>query len=225
MAITITKPTSQVGDTANQATYPMSPSFLPAANAQFVVITNASATLLGSISGVGGISWQLVASMEPQAAGSAARIFTGYTDGAPSSASIVANFTGDNATGCTAIPLQLTGQEPYIRQIVQVQSVGANPQVTFPLPLDTNNAYITAVLFTSALGVFTPPSGWTTVSASYGTPTTGLAVAHRSTGVSTTTIVLSTGNISGLAAFGLEIWAQGNIPSLDPLGTQGIFGL
>lgn len=224
MAITITKPTSQVGDTSNVAVFSMAPTFAPTANAQLIVLTNASGTVTGSVSGQGGIIWSVVGSMNPQNSGNAARILTGYAGGSPSNVSVNVDFTGDNATGCTAVALQLAGQENYIRQVVQVQSVGANPQVTFPLPLDTNNAYIAAVLYTSALGVFTPPSGWTTVSASYGTPTTGLAVAHRSTGVSTTTIVLSTGNVSGLAAFGLEIWAQGAVPGGDPMGASGFFG-
>ncbi len=223
MAIGITKPTSQVGDTANQATYPMSPAFLPAANSKIVVVQNASGTITGSVSGVGGLTYFIVASVDPQATGNAFRIFTADVSGNPSSISVINDFTGDNGTGCTAVALQVTGNELYLRQVVQVATVAQNPVLTFPLPVNTNNGYVVAIAMTSALGVFTAPAGWTTVSASYATPTTGLAVAFRAGGENTSSFTFSC-NVTGLAALGVEIWAQGAIPSNDPIGVTGVFG-
>jgi len=223
MAIGITKPTSQVGDTANVAVYSMAPSFLPAADSKLVVIQNASATITGSVSGAGGLTWFTVASINAQASGFASRMFAADVSGNPSSVSINNDFTGDNATGCCAVALQVTGCEHYIRQVVQVQSVGANPQITFPLPVDTNNGYIAAVMMTAGIGAFVAPAGWTTVVATYGTPANALGVAFRAGGETASTFTFSCAG-TGLAAFAVEIWANGAIPSLDPVGVSGVFG-
>lgn len=226
MAIAVTKPTSQVGITSNIAVYSMAPTFLPSSGALLVVLTNASATLTGSISGNGNVPWSYVASLNPQNDGAAARIFTGAVPDPPSSVSVNVDFTGDNATGCTAVALQVTEQSG-VNQIVQVQSVGANPQITFPQAVGSANAYIVGVLFTSALVPFTPPAGWTTVSASYATPTTGLAVGYRATGESGQTFTFSTGAVTGLAMFGVEVaWNAPAVPQaiFDPMGMCGIFG-
>jgi len=222
MAIAITKPTSQVGDTSNVAVYSMAPAFTPAADSLLVVIANASGTVTGSISGTGP-KFTVLGSMDPQAAGSSARLFTAPTIGSGVTTAINVDYTGDNATGACAVALQVAGLDfAYSpRQFVQVASVGPNPVLTFPLPTETGNAVIAGILMTSALGVFTPPAGFTTVATSFGTPTTGIAVAHT-TAINTTTITFSTGNISGLALFGLEL--VGNVPNTDPMGMSGFFG-
>jgi len=222
MAIAITKPTSQVGDTGALSVYSMAPAFTQAADSMLVVISNASGTVTGSISGTGPI-FSILGTMDPQAAGFSGRLFTAKTTGTGTTTAININYTGDAATGACAVALQVAGLDLAYspRQFVQVASVGPNPVLTFPLPTDTGNAVIAGILMTSALGVFTPPAGFTTVAASYGTPTCGLAVAHT-TAINTATITFSTGNLAGLALFGLEL--VGNVPSRDSVGMSGFFG-
>src|ERR1041385_155274 len=223
MAIAITKPSSQIGNTSNIAVYSMAPSFLPTANSRLIVFAHATGTVLGTITGAGGLSWSVIQSMDPQALGSSSRILMADAGGNPSSVAINVDHTGDNATGCGAVALQVTGQEPYIRQIAAVNSVANNPALTFPLAVDSNNAYMIGVV-TSQQPVFTAPAGWTTVAASYGTPTTGLFVGYRAGGETASTFVFSTGNVNVLGIFGVELWASGAIPVVDPMGMSGVYG-
>lgn len=224
MAVGITKPSSQVGNTANVAVYSMAPSFVPTALAKLLVFAHASGTATGSISGGGGLSWDTLASFDPQALGNSARLFATDAPTSPGTASLNIDYTGDNATGCCAAAIQITGQEPYIRQVVQVASVGANPVVTFPLAVDSRNAVAVGLFLGSGLGIVTAPQSWTTIAASYATPTTGLVAAYRPGGATGATFTFSSGAASGLAYIAVEVWAQGAVPPGDPFGMSGFFG-
>ncbi len=222
MAIAITKPTSQVGDTSNLSVFSMSPAFTPAADSMLVVIAHASGTVTGSISGTGP-AFSILGNVNPQALGNSARLLTAKTIGSGATTALNIDYTGDAATGACAVALQVAGLDLAYspRQFVQVASVGPNPVLTFPLPTETGNAVIAGIVMGTSLGVFTPPAGWTTVSASYATPSTGLAVAHT-TSINTTTITFSTGSAINLALFGVEL--VGNVSTADPMGMNGIFG-
>lgn len=219
MAVTVTQPTSQLGNTANAAVYSMA-AFLPSANAKVIVIANASASLLGSISGVGGLEWSLLTSINPQALGHSFRMWEANVGAAPSSAATNLNYTGDNATGCTAAVLHLTGHNSGAApiQTVAVASIGANPVITFTQPAGVSNAAIVAIAMNAAIGNVTAPAGWTLVPSSYGTPTTGLTVAYN-TNFSGTTATFSTGNVTGMSYLAAEYALA---PSAQPLAATAL---
>jgi len=225
MAVTITKPSSQIGNTSNVAVYSMAPSFLPSALSKLLVFANASATATGSISGAGGISWNAIASLNPQGTGNSARLFSGDVGASPSSVAINVDYTGDNATGCTAAAVQITGPALDVVQLVQVASVGTNPVVQFPASVDSNNGYLVGIIMASGLGVITAPAGWTTIAASYATPATGLVVAYRAGGETAASFTFSSGAATGLAYIGVEIGSLAAVvPVSDPFGMMGFFG-
>src|ERR1043165_2100429 len=182
MAISISKPTSQAGTTSNLAVYSLSPSFLPNSNALIVVFCNASASQMGSLSNAGGFTPTLQGSINPQAAGHSFRYWDGYASPtAPSTISINLDYTGDNATGCTGAALQATGVSSGAApvQTKLVSSIGANPAVTFNQAVLQSNAVMVAIAFNGALAapITVPSAAWTTITASFATPTTGLMVA------------------------------------------------
>ncbi len=228
MPITITKPTSQVGITTNAAVYSMTGVFLPAAQDKLLVFAHASATVTGSISGVGGLTWRTLGSMNPLGLGFSTRLFVADVVDVPSSVGINIDYTGDAATGCTAAAIKLSGHDGiYIRQYAQVNSWGPNPTLTFPLAVLSANAYAVAMAFLSTVAPPQPvaaPAGWTTIAASYATPACGLTLGYRTQGEDGQTFVMSTGVVSRTAIWGVEIWAAGAIPSVDPMGVSGIFG-
>lgn len=229
MAIVITKPSSQIGITTNAAVYSMAPTFLPTASGLLVVIANASASILGSISGNGNTPWTLVKSQNTQAVGNSARIWEGNVPGSPTSVSINMDYTGDNASGCCAAAIQITGQEVGVapRQSVSVSSVGNNPVVTFSPAVNSGNAVVAGIILSSALAPVTAPAGWTMITASYGTPTTGLVLAYAN-GVSGTTFTFSTGVLAGLGYVAAEYYLAGTVPGARnavPLLAQSLWGV
>ena len=210
MAIAITKPSSQIGNSGNVAVYSMAPTFLPAQNCKVVVGAHASGTVTGSISGNGSPAWAMVGSMNPQGGGHSGRLWRGDINGAPSSLSINVDYTGDNATGCCAAAIQITGaQSGNALQAVSVGSIGANPVVTFPSSVLLGNAVVVVLCSVGTVGTITPPSGWTTIAASYGTPTTGLVLAYADS-MSAATFTFSTGALTALAYMAAEFAASPN---------------
>lgn len=204
MAIAFTTRGSS-GNTANVAVYSMAPSFLPPAGGKIVVVANGTGTVTGSISGAGGLTWDLITSINPQAAGHSLRMWDGDVGAAPSSVAINIDYTGDNATGCCMAAVQITGHSSGAIpvQTVGVSSIGNNPVVTFGQAVDPGNAAIVAIAMNGATGILTPPSGWTTIAGSYATPTTGLTLSYR-TGASGTTFTFSTGAVSGMSYLAVE---------------------
>jgi hypothetical protein len=229
IALTVAQ-SAQLGSTANAATYVFTPAFLPTANAKLVVVAHAGATSTGSISGTGA-TWNAVISQDTQGAGYSERLFESDMTASPSSVSMVANYTGDNASGCAAVALSITGQTPNYapRQTTTATSIGPNPTVTFTNPVSAGNGAVVALLMTGAVAKVTAPANWTTVPVSFtGTaPTAGLVVAYG-TNVSGTTFVFSTGALTGLGYFGAEYYLSGTepavLPGIDPMGMMGFFG-
>lgn len=230
MPIVITKPSSQIGITTNAAVYSMAPTFLPTANAAVVVIAHASGTGVGAISGTG-TSFTRQAFLDPQATGASLMLNTMIAPASPTSVSINVDYTGDNATGCTAAAVQLTGIDVApadpLRQVLAVASVGPNPVVTFPSAVNSGNGVVVGIAAPGALCIFTPPAGWTSITASYGTPTTGLGVFY-SASVSGLTFTFSTGAQADLAYVAAEYYYLGGAPlalGYDPMGMLGVFGV
>lgn len=229
MAIVITKPSSQIGISTNTNVYSMAPTFLPTANAAIVLVAHASGTVVGAVSGTGTTFSQL-AFLDPQATGASFLLTEMKAPASPTSVSINVDYTGDNATGCTAAAVQLTGIEVGMapRQVLAVSSVGPNPVVTFDNAVNSGNGVVVGIAAPGALCVFTPPAGWTTIVATYGTPTTELGVFY-SASVSGLTFTFSTGAQADLAYVAAEYYYLGGAPlvlgGFDQLGMMGVFGL
>lgn len=228
MAIAITKASSQIGATANVAAYSMTPVFLPASSSLLVLAAHASGTVVGSAGGAGNLTWTQIVAVNPQGAGSSLRVWDGDVASTPTSVALTVNYTGDNATGCTAAMVQITGQEVGAapRQTVSVASIGANPTITFDPAVLSGNAVVVAVAMQGAIGPFVVPAGWTTIASSYGTPTTGLVVAYNNA-FAGTTFVFSTA-LTALAYGAAEYWYAGGMPlpsgNAVPLLAQSLWG-
>ena len=224
MAIVITKPSSQVGDTSALSVFSMAPTFLPTAYAKLVVIAHASGTVTGSVSGVGTL-FNERAHFDPQATGASFLLCDMDAPLVPTSVSINVDYTGDAATGCTAAAVQLAGVAAGVgpRQLLSVASVGPNPVVTFAQAVSSGNGVVVGIAAPGALCIYTPPAGWTSITASYGTPATGLGVFHSSS-VSGLTFTFSTGAQADLAYVAAEyLYDAGG--GFDPYGRMGILGL
>lgn len=217
MAVAITKPSSQIGLTTNLSIYSMAPTFLPSASSKIVVAGHASGTLTGSISGNGAPAWTLISSMNARGGGNSSRLWRGEINGAPASLSINMDYTGDAATGCCAAAVEITGAQSGVLQSVTVNSVGANPVVTFTNSVILGSGVVVALCLVGATGIVTPPSGWTTIAASYGTPTTGLVLAYANS-MSAQTYTFSTGALTALAYMAAEFaaLAEGGAVNIAP---------
>jgi len=223
MAVGITKPSSQIGDTGALSVYSMSPTFLPPAYAKIVVVAHASGTVTGSISGTG-TTFTFIASQNTQALGGSVCMWEMDAPALPTSVSINVDYTGDAATGCTAAAVQITGQAAAVvaNQVVNVNSVGPNPVVTFPQPVLSGNAVVVGIPAPGALCTYTPPAGWTSITASYGTPATGLGLFYA-TAVAGATFTFSTGAQADLGYVAVEYSVAGD--TYDSMGMMGVFGL
>lgn len=223
MAVAITKPSSQIGDTSALSVFSMAPTFLPPAYAKIVVFAHASGTVTGSISGTGS-TFSLIASQNTQALGGSVRMWEMDAPAAATSVSINVDYTGDAATGATAAAVQITGQAAGwgARQVVNVNSVGPNPVITFTDSVISGNAVIVGIPAPGALCIFTPPAGFTSILSSYGTPATGLGLFYASA-VAGTTFTFSTGAQADLGYIAAEYHFQND--TFDSQGMMGFFGV
>jgi len=208
-------------------------SFAPTANALLVAIAHASGTVTGSLTGTGATFTQ-IASQNTQALGGSVCMWDMDVPASPSSLYPVFDYTGDAAGGLCAIMLKITGQEVGAapRQIVNVDSVGPNPVITFPQSIMPGNAVVVAIPEPGALAAITPPTArWTTMCATYATPTTGLCVCYTTSAVAATTFTFSTGAQADLGYVAAEYYYLGGAPlpppgggMRDAMGMSGFFG-
>lgn len=228
MAVVRTQLAAAVASTSNTSSY-AGPTGTPAAGDILIAAVAATGTVAAGTMTGGGFTWTRLMSLAYNGGADTLYIFWAVATSATSTTPTF-DCTGDNATGCIIACARFTGLEGqtqlYPRQTTTATGSTANPAVSFPVAINTNNAVILVCANSTNSAVqFTPGASYNEMDeATYTTPPSALAWHDRMSGETGVGKQMTNANTTAWGMIGIELYAAGQGPATSQLSGTGFFG-
>lgn len=228
MALAISEAVPEVATTSNASTYTTG-TFTPEANALLVLFAFVTDTFTdpASASG-GGLTWTMRYTSTLASYGGSGQnscyIATAQVGATPAAMTVTMNVTGDAGSGCVMFVYQVTGHDtsdPIVQAFKQAFGGGANPAMTLPSAMGTDNCYMAAIAEANRNPINCSVTGWTEIGdTGYATPTNGAAAYYRVNGETGSTVTFTTAAAAaGFGAVFIEIRPDTTPPPTPPAPT------